>query len=74
MPDRLTLEATLVLVAIALGLAFGAAALVGGGASAVKPIASEQRPRFEARHRLPWSWASRRPAPSLRCERHARAL
>lgn len=40
MPDRLTLEATLVLVAIALGLAFGAAALVGGGASAVKPIAT----------------------------------
>jgi len=39
MPDRLTLEATLALVAIALGLAFGAAVLAGGGASAAKPIA-----------------------------------
>lgn len=39
MPDRLTLGATLVVVAVALGLAFGAAVLVGGGASAAKPIA-----------------------------------
>ena len=39
MPDRLTLQATLVLVAVALGLAFGGAVLVGGGASAAKPIA-----------------------------------
>ena len=37
MPDRLTLPATLVLVAVALGLAFGAAVLVGTGASRAKP-------------------------------------
>ena len=39
MPDRLTFEATLVLVSVALGLAFGAAVLVGGGASPTRPIA-----------------------------------
>jgi len=36
-PDRLTLPATLVLVAVALGLAFGAAVLVGTGGSRAKP-------------------------------------
>ena len=39
MPDRLTFQATLVLVAFALGLAFGAAVLVGRGATAAKPTA-----------------------------------
>jgi hypothetical protein len=39
MPDRLTFQATLVLVAVALGLAFGVQVLVGGGASAAKPTA-----------------------------------
>jgi hypothetical protein len=39
MPDRLTLGATAVLVAAVLGLAFGAAVLLGGAASAAKPIA-----------------------------------
>jgi hypothetical protein len=39
MPDRLTFQATLVLVAVALGLAFGIQVLVGGGASAAKPTA-----------------------------------
>jgi hypothetical protein len=36
-PDRLTLPATLVLVAVALGLAFGGAVLVGTGGSRAKP-------------------------------------
>jgi hypothetical protein len=40
MPDRLTFEATLVVVAVALGLAFGAAVLVGGDGSAAKPSAT----------------------------------
>ena len=39
MPDRLTFQAALVLVAVSLGLAFGAAVLVGGGGSAAKPNA-----------------------------------
>jgi hypothetical protein len=39
MPDRLTSQATLVLVAVSLGLAFGVVVLVGGGASAAKPTA-----------------------------------
>ena len=39
MPNRLTFQAALVLVAVSLGLAFGAAALVGGGGSAAKPNA-----------------------------------
>ena len=39
MPDRLTFQAALVLVAIALGLAFGAAVLAGAGGSAAKPNA-----------------------------------
>jgi hypothetical protein len=38
-PDRLTLGATLVLVTVALGLAFGVQVLVGAGASAAKPTA-----------------------------------
>jgi hypothetical protein len=43
MPDGLTFQATLVLVAAALGLAFGVQVVVGGGASAVKPT-SERGP------------------------------
>jgi hypothetical protein len=39
MPDRLTLQATLVLVAVALGLAFAVQVLVGAGASATMPTA-----------------------------------
>ena len=39
MPDRLTFQAALVLVAVALGLAFGAAVLAGAGGSAAKPNA-----------------------------------
>jgi len=39
MPERLTFQATLVLVAIALGLAFGVVVLVSGGASPAKPSA-----------------------------------
>ena len=39
MPDRLTLEATLVLVAVALGLAFAVQVLVAGGVPATMPTA-----------------------------------
>jgi hypothetical protein len=39
MPVGLTFQATLVVVAAALGLAFGVALLAGGGASAAKPTA-----------------------------------
>jgi hypothetical protein len=40
-PDRLTLPATLVLVAVALGLAFGGAVLVGTGGSRAKPTTAQ---------------------------------
>jgi hypothetical protein len=43
MPDGLTFQATLVLVVVALGLAFGVQVLVGAGASSGKPKA-RQRP------------------------------
>ena len=41
MPDGLTFQATLVVVAVAFGLAFGVQVLVGGGASAGKPNAKQ---------------------------------
>ena len=43
MPDGLTFQATLVVIVVALGLAFGVQVLVGAGASAGKPEA-RQRP------------------------------
>jgi hypothetical protein len=44
MPDRLTLRTTLLLAALAFGLTFGTQALMGGGASAAKPAATQSAP------------------------------
>jgi len=71
MSDRLTLEATLVLVAVALGLAFGAAVLMGGGASAAKPSA-KRAPAFVRETPAPvmdLGLTAARAVPALRASR-----
>ena len=57
MPDRLTLGATLVVVAVALGLAFGAAVLAGEGRRPRSRSPSEHRRSFGTRRGLPSTWA-----------------
>ena len=74
MPDRLTFQATLVLVAVALGLAFGAAVLVGRGASAAKPTAKRGSALVQ---RTPGSavdlgLTAAQPVPALRVPRQDR--
>ena len=74
MPDRLTFEATLVLVAVALGLAFGAAVLVGGAASAAKPIAKRAPAlvRQTPRPAMELGLTAARAVPALRASRKGR--
>jgi hypothetical protein len=73
-PDRLTLPATFVLVAVALLLAFGAAVLVGGGPSPVKPPATrgsalvQRTPRPAVNLELTAAWA----IPALQAPRDGR--
>ena len=75
MPDRLTLGATVVLVAVALGLAFGGAVLVGGGASAAKPIAKRGPAvvRTTPGPAMELGLTAARAVPALRASRKGRA-
>ena len=75
MPERLTFQATVVLVAIALGLAFGVAVLLGPPASPAKPSAMreasvDQRARGSA---IDLGLTAARAVPALRVDRKDRA-
>ncbi len=69
MPDGLSLRSTLLLVALAFGLAFATQALLSGGSSAAKPAAKQSARGFVTNApgpRVALSLAAARKVPALR--------